>query len=247
MTDPRARFQALLEELSTGVDTLAAQAALEQEILDLFRERFPKSRVKIPEKREDGRWQAMLKKVAPKLGDDFDRICNEHRARHNEALDKMDARRKEIKGELAAIADDLEIQHADEARKFYEVHSSSYHTQGFGAASYARADAERHARDLTFHGIEVEVRKVEGETFRTYGPFGRSVTPITFEVWAKCSETDYQIARYKEGMTLAQQLQWCWNRSINPRVMNPWLPHGLEEKLGVSFLPVRDDEGNLAP
>lgn len=246
---PRERFQTLLDELRTPLDTVAAQAAMEEEVLDLHRERFPRrkaSRNKIPHEGPE-RWPAIRKLGEKTFPEDFTRICDEHSARWKTVLDARGERVKQIKTELATLADDLAPQPSDEARKVYDVNSSSYHTQGFGAASYARNNAKIHARDLEFHGIEVEVREVTGETFKTYGAFGRSVTPVTFEVWAKCSDLDYQIARYKEGMTLAQQLQWCWNRQVNPRVYYPMLPHGLEERLGVSFQPVRDSDGNLSP
>ena len=40
---------------------------------------------------------------------------------------------------------------------------------------------------------------------------------------------------YVQGPSLREWLALCWKRGCNPRVYNPWLPHGIEERLGVTY------------
>lgn len=113
------------------------------------------------------------------------------------------------------------------------VWSSTYSTQGFGAQSYARSDAEMRAHHYVQSGLPAEVRmRMErddhpGDTFWARSDLTR------YEVWVQASEEDAEIARYKSGLSLKEWMQWCWDHNTNPRVVRPFLPHGLEEQLGV--------------
>lgn len=42
-------------------------------------------------------------------------------------------------------------------------------------------------------------------------------------------------ARAYEGVPLDEFVRRCWARAWNPRVLDPFLPHGLEEKIGLDY------------
>ena len=39
----------------------------------------------------------------------------------------------------------------------------------------------------------------------------------------------------KPVQSFKDQIKSCWKRGVNPRVYNPFLPAGLEEKLGLDY------------
>lgn len=242
MTDPRAQFQTLLDRHNEPFDVSAFQSALELEILDLHRERFPRrkaARNRIPLKGPD-RWPAILKMAKKAFPEDFDRICDEHRTVADKKMDEYLDRKKALGEELDKLAETLVPQPGDEWIKVREVSNTDYHTQGFGATTYARGAATRHCFMIQIQDIEAEVRERKGRKTQAPYPYRAFSQILYFEVWAKCSKLDYEIVKRRPAMTLKEQLQWCWNQGLNPRVFDPMLPHGLEEKLGVSYLPVPD-------
>jgi len=48
-------------------------------------------------------------------------------------------------------------------------------------------------------------------------------------------DLDVELIRHRSGLTLREFVKGCWRRGLNPRVYNPFLPHGLEERLGVTY------------
>lgn len=231
-SEPRARFAALLGRLEEGLDLHALQREMEDELLAAYRARFPRSRPRIPED-PWGRW-AKVRKLGEKFQEEFDEIVGRWRTDVEERTRDLETRKKAVEEELRELAETLEPESSGELRKVYEVGTYAYRTQGFGAAAYARGDARRHAAMLEMEGVEAEVREVPGSRDRW------GIQSCEFEVWARCSELDHEIVKRRPAPPLKDQLQWCWDRGLNPRVFNPFLPHGLEEKLGVSFQPVRE-------
>lgn len=242
--DLRSEFSALLDQLNKRPDILGMQAALEDEILDKHRALFPRSRARIQDSRT-GRW-AKVCKLGAKFQAEFDGICERHRAQADVVFHDDRERRVAIERRLAEIAQEIQPVPAPDLYKAHDAWASSYHTQGFGAESYAKAEAEHRAFMLRYAGVEVEIKRVEERTPSTAMP-GKVHVSVRYEVWARCTELDYEIARRMPGPSPKDELQWHWNRGVNPRVLHPFLPHGLEEKLGVSFLPVRDADGRLSP
>jgi len=109
--------------------------------------------------------------------------------------------------------------------KFSQVYSSDTNTcrsQGWGALRYAQKAAEGCADRLRAQGIEAEVRSAT-ETWGT-----------RFEVWAKTDEAGFDLIDRK-GETIKDFLKRCWKAGVNPRVYNPFIPAGLEEKLGLDY------------
>jgi hypothetical protein len=58
---------------------------------------------------------------------------------------------------------------------------------------------------------------------------------VSFHVTALVSDPiDVVIIKNKKEL-LRDWLKNCWKRGVNPRVYNPWLPVGLEDKMGLDY------------
>jgi hypothetical protein len=58
---------------------------------------------------------------------------------------------------------------------------------------------------------------------------------VSFQVTAMVSDSiDVEIIKNKQE-SLRDWLKNCWKRGVNPRVYNPWLPPGLEDKMGLDY------------
>ena len=112
----------------------------------------------------------------------------------------------------------------------YTSSASNYRSQGFGASNYAEKSAESKADIARFHGFHAEVRPVgtehrtnDGCRYQNYG------------VFVNTTEIGWEMLIRRPGPTLKDWLKMCWKRGVNPRVFNPCLPHGLEEKFGIDY------------
>jgi len=103
----------------------------------------------------------------------------------------------------------------------YVAWVSTYSSQGFGANSYARNAAEAYADVARGENIPVEV-----------SPSKKGGGDYEVLVWVE-SPLDVEILRLKPGPSLREQIRLCWARGVNPRVYNPYLPVGIEAKLGI--------------
>jgi hypothetical protein len=111
------------------------------------------------------------------------------------------------------------------------VYSGTYNSQGYGAMKYTEEAAERKADHIRLCGFKAEVRP-EGKLYRDphYGVCSQS-----FAVWANVDRDGYEVLKRKPGLTLRDWVKACWKKGINPRVENPFLPPGIEEKLGIDY------------
>lgn len=152
--------------------------------------------------------------------------------RQTEEHAKIDTQVKETKETLALAAEEAPIEPGEpgELRLYERVWSSTYSTQGYGAISYARRDAETALAHALRYGVMGEIR----ETERTKGWSGTD--SCTFEVWVQVKgQLDVEILTRKPPPPYAEQVRDCWARGCNPRVLNPFLPHGFEEKIGIDY------------
>jgi hypothetical protein len=91
-----------------------------------------------------------------------------------------------------------------------------------GAGRYAKEDAESKAEQARGAGLDAEVRFVDGE-FPEY------------RVFANTDEAGWDLAMRKPVQSLKDWVKSCWKRGVNPRVYNPFLPAGFEEKVGLDY------------
>lgn len=100
-------------------------------------------------------------------------------------------------------------------------YKSTWSTQGFGDVTYARNAAQQEVDRIEANGYTGTIRECPN------GQFEILVNVGTLDDWT--------ILKNKPGLPIREQIRLCWKRGVNPRVYNPWLPHGLEEKLGIDF------------
>lgn len=106
---------------------------------------------------------------------------------------------------------------------------SAYMSQGFGANSYAKGVVGLERLRWAATNIETRVEEVRHPV-----PPGQSwcyVETSTFELWVKAGPLDVEIVARRPGPSLRDQIKACWGMDVNPRVYNPFLPYGLEERL----------------
>jgi hypothetical protein len=136
-------------------------------------------------------------------------------------VDRQVAVRRRADELLRALAQDAEVVAGSEWVVVDEAWASTYGSQGFGAAKYAQGAVELVADVARAQGVEVEVRPLDD---------GRG-----YQARAKVAgQVDVEILRRK-GLSLREQVRMCWKRGVNPRVYNPFLPHGYEERAGLDF------------
>ncbi len=113
----------------------------------------------------------------------------------------------------------------------------SYHTQGLGAGRYEKGSAEMLADKARLCDVPVDVVQVCAWTpdMHTAFPKGHESQGQWTVFVAVESEADVEIVRRRPGLSLVEQVRLCWKRGVNPRVYNPYLPHGFEEKHGLDF------------
>ena len=94
-----------------------------------------------------------------------------------------------------------------------------YSSQGWGADRYCKNDAEGKAEQARLSGLDAQVRFEEGE----------------YCIYANTDGAGWDFAMRKPVQSFKDQIKSCWKRGVNPRVYNPFLPAGLEEKLGLDY------------
>lgn len=162
-------------------------------------------------------------------------------ARCDERLARFAADRRWLDVRLARAAKARALVPGEARYTLRTVYRSTYSTQGLGADRYARQAAEQYAEErrscLTDEeraaGIEVLVEA--GETVRAeYQGQAPASYPVVLVGVANRLDAE-ALERREDRRTLSDWLADCWKRGVNPRVYNPWLPHGLEQRLGVGF------------
>lgn len=109
-------------------------------------------------------------------------------------------------------------------RLFKLSRSYTYATQT-DRIGYARRAAHMTASELETHGV---IARVEPAPKGEYPSFRDFRVEVAVE-----SDLDVEVLRRLPGPSPREWLKACWRNGINPRVINPYLPHGLEAKLGI--------------
>jgi len=126
----------------------------------------------------------------------------------------------------------------DKRVEFAAVYDSTYRSQGYGARHYAQGSAKLKALEATCHGIKHEITE-ETRTFEaivSYGGRTERTTSSTFRVFVFVQdEFDVEILKDCPKLDLRSAVKACWGAGVNPRVYNPFLPHGYEESVGLDY------------
>lgn len=146
--------------------------------------------------------------------------------------EQLQSEKRWVKHEVTRLAEQLRPESGEQWLELTRTYP--HHTQGFGADRYGEGDAQVYASEREGLGVEVRVRKVtEGEPRRDRWGSDASYRYWIVEALVR-DEVDVEILR-AHNADMAMWLAACWKRGVNPRVLLPGLPHGLEEKLGVDY------------
>ena len=139
------------------------------------------------------------------------------------------ARIKAMEEELKTAAETATFPLTQDLQKVEVVYASTWSTQTC-PSHYAKGHAESILDEAIFNGLIAEVR-TEGES-RSYRG---GIYYQDYAVWAATSLQGWRLLRYKPKLSLCEWVRLCWKRGVNPRVYNPFLPVGYEEKVGLDF------------
>lgn len=149
---------------------------------------------------------------------------------YNPLVEALDSRhrqeKKEHEKQLRELAETTEVEVSEtQWTRLRRIYESTYRSQGMGAETYARNAAEMDADRARFHGVPTEVRRVMTNRHKL----------VMYEVWAAVDKVNAALLKIKPGPTLKEAVRLCWKRGVNPRVYNPFLPHGYEEQNNLDY------------
>lgn len=190
------------------------EEGLRQEREALFRRRFPKKRkVNLDLLAGDVEYEAIFARWRAKA----DELIS---AWHQEQETRDAQLRTEAAEELPTIKD-LQLVET--------VYASTYATQGFGASGYAQAAAENLADLARHYGVPAGVQPVgKARSDKSYG-----IRYQDYGVFVQTTPIGWEMLKLRPEPSMREWLKMCWKRGVNPRVYNPYLPHGIEAKLGL--------------
>jgi hypothetical protein len=195
------------------------QAAYTEKRAELAKLMFPKK--KLPQKQlselDYERWPTYLLQ-RPYL-DEWSRYGQE-----------IECERRWLRHQLSRLAVEAAVHRGSRRVELDRVWLSSYSTQGWGMQKYARSAAELRVAEAAPYCEARILEDVSNSVLDGKPRLHAYIVMVLVE-----HELDAEIVRKKPGMGLRDWLKWCWKNGVNPRVYNPFLPHGLEEKLGITY------------
>ena len=206
-------FEALVMErgalvLAHRAERDDANATYEGEIEAEYRRCYPKRKY-------------IRAKAVKTLGPWVDDLLASWQPRVRAIIERQDAEKQVMEDRLWRCAADCPVPVAtDRMTVVAHAWTASYHTQGLGAACYARGAVEGAADTARAAGLDVEIHY-------------RKDILGSVEAWANTTELGAALLRYKPGPSLREQVRSCWARHVNPRVYHPFLPAGYEESEGI--------------
>ncbi len=142
---------------------------------------------------------------------------------------RRSARVAEIRERQAALLIGFNYARTEKPEtEFDRVYESAYGSQGLGAMKYATGSAELTADRLRSIGLSavVEQIKIPGTRREVYAA----------KVLVDVDPADMpMLKRAKVSVSLVDEVAACWRRGLNPRVYNPYLSHGFEERHGIGW------------
>lgn len=131
---------------------------------------------------------------------------------------------------LAELAPLAELRRAGPEGEWHHLDSrraGDYRSQGYGALRYAEGSVQ----------LTADVARAEGfvDGVDLVVLTARDYDDVVVAAVRVADAVDAEILRRCPPPPLREQVRLCWSRGINPRVLNPFLPHGYEEKAGLDF------------
>jgi len=182
--------------------------------------------VKFPRRRKWDRNKSLTENT-----DQHNEIFTKWQKRADRIWNNYKLRRDEIEAELVEIAQTLPIIPSENVwTRFYITGTWNYSSQGYGAYSYAKGAAENKSLEVTANGLDFHIAINEKGLIGHYG-----IRSADFTVWVNTDQIGMEILKRKPSISLRDWVKNCWKSGKNPRVYNPFLPEGLEAKLGIDF------------
>ena len=148
-------------------------------------------------------------------------------------MDQMKATIKALSDELDVLAVDTPFSEPHETWvEFHQTWSDTYRSTCRGS-HYAKAFCLVTEMKLKAKGFQTKVEQLAPEvgSHRVMGDVPGYRVLILLN-----HERELELAKRKpSGFTTRDWLKACWGVGANPRVFNPFLPHGLEEKWGLDY------------
>jgi hypothetical protein len=239
--DKRAAFADAYRELQdhrTGYDDPQIRVLVQAYIDDLYaelRRLSPRAKVK-----RDPRWDVYPTLEVEELANRFNKKSDAGvkafvalRDKHTPGIEARAsacyAEHKALLRRLSDLAHHAEVRPAGPEGYWYALEmrtSWDYSTQGFSALQYAQGAVQLIAdvaRGLGFvDGVDLVVLLVPYEKTEAWLAAVRVEDAI-----------DVEIVKRSPPPPLREQVRLSWARGVNPRVFNPFLPHGYEEQVGI--------------
>lgn len=253
----REKARQLVDELkaknpSETIDRLYRQFI--DEALALLRTKHPKAAKKLGPVPEDvnARWPAVARAWLEVDRKTWNSLYAESETPRDLLRKLWKVEEAQIQAGIVKLAPYFEPQKTETPNRVLSVYSTAYLQAGFAHEAYAKGAAEYTAWTTRCHGIPAEVRSFVESTvgpghphlaYRTSDPVSR------YETWVWCDFLDFTMLQHKPFSKKAA-FQWYYNHGLNPRVIRPEIPLGLEETLGVKpdqHLPLLDLDGNPYP
>jgi hypothetical protein len=137
--------------------------------------------------------------------------------------------RDDLQRRLIDLADDVPVLPGPEFLELERVSGSAYMSVGLGCERYAEARAEQALDVARMVPVAVSVLRDE----RT-GAGGYRFVEFVARAQVR-DDLDLQVLRRRSGPTLREWVRMCWKRGVNPRVYQPFLAAGYEERVGLDY------------
>lgn len=152
------------------------------------------------------------------------KIVDPFQVRITAVYNALETEREAIEHQLRMAA--LEAVFTDGPKRWLRYAStmrSTFGSQGGAASKYARANAELKAADVRLQCVEARVV----EPLEAHGDF-------VVEAFV-AAERDIELIQYSPGISMRAWVRMAWKLGVNPRVINPFLEPGYEEKNGLDY------------
>lgn len=229
-----------LQAHQTGYDDPQTRALVQAYIDDLYvelRRLSPRAKVK-----RDPRWDEYPTLEIGELASRFEKkgdagaaafmaLRDKHTPQIEARASACYAEHEALRRRLYNLAPHAEVRPAGPNGYWYALElrtSWDYSTQGYGAGKYAEGAVQFTAdvaRALGFvDGVDLVVLRVPYHTEDAWLAAVRVEDAI-----------DVEIVKRSPPPPLREQVRLAWKRGVNPRVFNPFLPHGYEEQAGLDY------------
>lgn len=229
----RAKFRAAFHEhsaltkeyLSFGGHDHPLYRELARELQRAIREKRSKQSIVFSGASPYVKWDfAKAKKI---LGEKtYQRIVTPFRDRADRLSKKNRREFKKIEGLLYKLAPLVPIYQSFTETKLIRLFSASTYSTQPASVNYARQRCEIEYEYLTSQ-LKVPLNRIQAN--RGFG--------VEFQlVGCLLEELDVKAIRYAyPGPDMVTFVRSCWQKGVNPRVFNPFIPYGFEERHGFDY------------